>query len=61
MILPGASGRLGYLTVLFEHTQEMISLDCFNFYRPHLLTLKFSFQLITRAKGNVKLYRNVSN
>lgn len=31
-------------------------MDCFDLYRPLLLTLKFSFQLIIRAKGNVKLY-----
>ena len=42
---------------IWTHSRNDID-DLFqSLYRPLLLKFKFSFQLITRAKGNVKLYR----
>ena len=42
---------------IWTHSRNDIDELFQSFYRPLLLKFKFSFQLITRAKGNVKLYR----
>lgn len=42
---------------IWTHSRSDIDELFQSLYRPLLLKFKFSFQLITRAKGNVKLYR----
>lgn len=42
---------------IWTHSRNDIDELFQSLYRPLLLKFKFSFQLITRAKGNVKLYR----